>query len=68
MKKYLAIGAVVQVLVIVLRWISGKSRGIIGVYKSNPLFWIGLLIGIIFNIVTWPFAIICEIINIKNGI
>lgn len=68
MKKYLATGAIVQMLIIVLRWILGKSRGIIKENKSNVFFWIFLFVGVIVNIVLWPISIVSEIILTKKGI
>lgn len=68
MKKYLAIGAIVQMLIIVLRWMLGKSRGIFKENKSNMFFWITLFVGAIVNIVFWPISIVSEIILTKKGI
>lgn len=68
MKKYLATGAIVQTIIIVLRWMLGKSRGIIKENKLNMFFWICLFIGVIVNVVLWPISIVSEIISTIKGI
>lgn len=68
MKKYLATGAIVQTIIIVLRWTLGKSRGIIKENKSNMFFWVDLFVGVIINVVFWPISIVSEIILTKKGI
>lgn len=68
MKKYLTTGVIVQIFIIVLRWILGKSRGIFKENKSNEFLWVTLLFGAIVNIVLWPIAIVSEIILTKEGI
>ncbi len=68
MKKYLTTGVIVQIFIIVLRWVLGKSRGIFKENKSNVFFWTTLLLGAIVNIVLWPITIVSEIILTKEGI
>lgn len=73
MKKYLTIGAIVQVIIIGVRTALGKTKNAItGLDKEDSAykisFGIGLVIGLIFNIVLWPIAIIAEIYNTIKGI
>lgn len=68
MKKYLTTGVIVQIFIIVLRWVLGKSRGIFKENKSNVFFWVTLLFDSIYNIVLWPVTIVSEIILTKKGI
>lgn len=68
MKKYLTTGLVVEAIVIVLRTILGKTQEPFKEGKSSILFWIGLLLGIVVNVVLWPITIISEIFLTKDGL
>ncbi|MDO5540791.1 MAG: hypothetical protein Q4F83_12115 [Eubacteriales bacterium] len=66
MKKYLATGVIVQIFIIVLRWVLGKSRRIFKENKSNVFFWITLFLGSMVNVILWSISIVCEVILIKE--
>ena len=71
LKYYLLIGVIVQLVIIFERAVIRKVVDLSGVF-DNPLgataFFIALLIGSLMNIAIWPVAIVCEIINWKEGI
>lgn len=66
---YLLIGLVVQIITTVERVIRGVVNldGVFDAPSNVAIFVITFIIGFIFNIVIWPFTIICEIKNIIDG-
>ena len=66
---YLLIGLVVQIITTVERVIRGVVilDGVFDAPSNIAIFVITFIIGFIFNIVIWPFSIICEIKNIIDG-
>ena len=66
---YLLIGLVVQIITTVERVIRGVVilDGVFDTLSNIAIFVITFIIGFIFNIVIWPFSIICEIKNIIDG-
>ena len=66
---YLLIGLVVQIVTTVERVIRGVVilDGVFDAPSNIAIFVITFIIGFIFNIVIWPFSIICEIKNIIDG-
>ena len=66
---YLLIGLVAQIITTVERVIRGVVilDGVFDAPSNIAIFVITFIIGFIFNIVIWPFSIICEIKNIIDG-
>ena len=66
---YLLIGLVVQIITTVERVIRGVVilDGVFDTLSNIAIFVITFIIGAIFNIVIWPFSIICEMKNIIDG-
>ena len=66
---YLLIGLVVQIITTVERVIRGVVilDGVFDTPSNIAIFVITFIIGFIFNILIWPFSIICEIKNIIDG-
>ena len=67
---YLLIGLVVQIITTVERVIRGVVilDGVFDTLSNIAIFVITFIIGAIFNIVIWPFSIVCECKNIMKGI
>lgn len=67
---YLLIGLVVQIITIVERVIRGVaiSDGVFNTPSEITAFVITFIIGGTFNIVLWPYSIVCECKNIMKGI
>lgn len=68
MRKYLKIGVAVQIFIILLRAMLGKSKEDFKENKTNVFFLIAVLCGSIVNIILWPLSIVSEIILTKEGI
>ena len=68
MKKYLAIGTIVQTTIIVLRTILGKTQKVAKENKLKVTFWIGVIVSCMINIVVWPLSIISEIYLTIKGL
>ena len=66
---YLLIGLVAQIITTVERVIRGVVilDGVFDTLSNIAIFVITFIIGAIFNIVIWPFSIICEMKNIIDG-
>ena len=67
---YLLIGLVVQIITTVERVIRGVVilDGVFDTPSNITIFVITFIIGGIFNIVIWPYSIVCECKNIMKGI
>lgn len=67
---YLLIGLVVQIITTVERVIRGVVNldGVFDAPSNIAIFVITFIIGFIFNIVIWPYSIVCECKNIMKGI
>ena len=67
---YLLIGLVVQIITTVERVIRGVVilDGVFNTPSNITAFVITFIIGVTFNIVFWPYSIVCECKNIMKGI
>ena len=67
---YLLIGLVVQIITTVERVIRGVVilDGVFDTPSNIAIFVITFIIGGIFNIIIWPYSIVCECKNIMKGI
>lgn len=67
---YLLIGLVVQIITTVERVIRGVVilDGVFNTPSDIIAFVITFIIGATFNIVLWPYSIVCECKNIMKGI
>ena len=67
---YLLIGLVVQIITTVERVIRGVVilDGVFNTPSNITAFVITFIIGVTFNIVLWPYSIVCECKNIMKGI
>ena len=71
LKCYLLIGVIVQLVIMFERVVIRKVVDLSGVFDTllgATAFFISLLILPLINIAAWPVAIVCEIINWKEGI
>ena len=66
---YIVFGAAIQIIIMIERWIRLPIvRELVKELLGEWKFWVLLLLFMIINIISWPFAIYCEIRNIQNGI
>ena len=66
---YIVFGAAIQIIIMIERWIRLPIvRELVKELLGEWKFWVLLLLCMIINIISWPFAIYCEIRNIQNGI
>ena len=71
MRTHLMIGLIVQIAILIERFVTGKAfRGIENFADANFEYFMGFMIGFVggcaFNIVLWPASIGCEIYNVIN--
>ena len=70
MHTYLMIGLIVQIAILIERFVTGKAFREIKNFDVDFKYFIGFMIGFVggcaFNIVLWPASIGCEIYNVIN--
>ena len=65
---YIVFGAAIQIIIMVERWIRLPIiRELVKDRLGEWKFWVLLSLFMIINIISWPFAIYCEIRLIQNG-